>query len=513
MMRYLATFIVLGISVFALHSAGQDNRNQNLQKQQTNDTILIFNEITDVEKRLKSSSEDFERNAVSTIVLTPDTTIRKSVNRSTLLSPLRYRTNYLDSLYERSPRGTLIVPPRLTIPFSPQLTFRDTIIINPLYLPIVFNGKMLPDDLSFYPPKTDYRYKSALIAPENTFIPLLEKFEFINNVRRQYFIQYPQRVKLSVFNLDTLVPPINERDMLENFNPFRELIKVERAAPLEAPPVETVQIGRKYWVTSGDHRLQFSQTYFSDNWHKGGNNNLAFNNYHVIRATYQKDKVKFDNTFEWRLSLYTSPDDTLRSYNIGDDLLRYYGSFGLDAFLKKWSYSTNLEIKSQLFNNYPVNSNTLRSSFLSPLYVNGGIGMRYQLDKKSEKVRNRRVRLTLDLSPVSLNYIYVLNDEADEIRYGLLEGEKSKFDIGSSLNSSLKYDLTRYITWDSRFKYFTGYNNVLMEFENSLNIMLSQYLSTTLYLYMRYDDGVPKDSKYGYLQINELVSFGLNYKW
>jgi hypothetical protein len=52
-----------------------------------------------------------------------------------------------------------------------------------------------------------------------------------------------------------------------------------------------------------------------------------------------------------------------------------------------------------------------------------------------------------------------------------------------------------------------------VEFENSLNIMLSQYLSTTLYLYMRYDDGVPKDSKYGYLQINELVSFGLNYKW
>jgi hypothetical protein len=145
--------------------------------------------------------------------------------------------------------------------------------------------------------------------------------------------------------------------------------------------------------------------------------------------------------------------------------------------------------------------------------VNGGIGMRYQLDKKSEQVRNRRVRLTLDLSPVSLNYIYVLNDEADEIRYGLLEGKKSKFDIGSSINSSLKYDLTRYITWDSRFKYFTGYNNVLVEFENSLNIMLSQYLSTTLYLYMRYDDGVPKDSKYGYLQINELVSFGLNYKW
>jgi hypothetical protein len=64
------------------------------------------------------------------------------------------------------------------------------------------------------------------------------------------------------------------------------------------------------------------------------------------------------------LRLYR-PDDTIRKYRIGDDLIRYYGDFGLDAFAKKWSYSTNLDVRSQLFNNFPTNSNTIRSAFLA----------------------------------------------------------------------------------------------------------------------------------------------------
>jgi len=74
--------------------------------------------------------------------------------------------------------------------------------------------------------------------------------------------------------------------------------------------------------------------------------------------------VRFNNTLEWRLSVFNAPDDSLREYRIGNDLIRYYSDFGLDAFLKRWSYSMNLEVKSQLFNAYPTNSNSLLSAFL-----------------------------------------------------------------------------------------------------------------------------------------------------
>ncbi len=107
----------------------------------------------------------------------------------------------------------------------------------------------------------------------------------------------------------------------------------------------------------------------------------------MLRANYNKEKVKFNNTLEWRLSVFNAPDDTLRRYRIGNDLIRYYGDFGVDAFMKGWSYSMNVEAKSQLFNSYPPNSDVLRSAFLAPLYVNAGVGLKFNLDKRSEKVR------------------------------------------------------------------------------------------------------------------------------
>lgn len=101
----------------------------------------------------------------------------------------------------------------------------------------------------------------------------------------------------------------------------------------------------------------------------------------------------------------------------------------------------NTEIKTQLFNNYVPNTTTLRSALLSPLYVNIGIGMRYGLDKQSKEIRHRRLRLTLDLSPLSLNYRYVANSKVDVGRYGIRKG---KIDVGYRFNNYFYHDIRYY---------------------------------------------------------------------
>ena len=229
----------------------------------------------------------------------------------------------------------------------------------------------------------------------------------------------------------------SDDDVRKTFNPFKELIKTETAYSLEAPGVEGATIDRKYWVYSGQHSFQFAQNYFSSNWHKGGTNNLNFNSVQIVRANYERDKIRFDNTLEWRLSVFNAPDDTVRHYRIGNDLIRYYGNFGLNSFLKGWSY-LNTEAKSQLFNNYKPNSTELRSAFLAPLYVNAGVGLKYELEKKSEKVRHRKYKWTLNLAPISINYKYVGNDAVDVKRFGIPEGRRSLLDIGSTITSILK---------------------------------------------------------------------------
>lgn len=499
-------FLSLIISVFSLSVTAAD-------LSQVNDSLDLFEDITDISRLIQNRTTHGEIIVNDTIL--PKERVTDYVIPAQVIQPvLPVSRNPLDSIYVRNERGILQLPENYYNPDALRgLTFRDTLFYNPLFLPMIFNGRMLPRDISFYNPDKDYE-PGKLIDKDKTFEPRLERSDFIQKIRRNYYTDHPDRVKYSILNFESLPQVATDDEIVrETFNPFRELLRSETAYSLEAPGVELTTINRKYWVRSGEHSFQFAQNYFSDNWHKGGTNNLNFNSYHVLRANYKKDKVRFNNTLEWRLSVFNAPDDSLREYRIGNDLIRYYGVFGLDAFAKGWSYSMNMEAKSQLFNSYPTNSNQLRSALLSPLYVNAGVGLEFNLDKKSEKVRDRRVRWDLALAPISLNFKYVSNDSVDVVRFGIPENKKYNLDMGTTVTSILKYDITRYITWDSRLTYFTSYDKVEAEFENSLNMALSNAFSTRIYLNVRFDDGVPPHPDLKYLQYNQTLSFGLNYKW
>jgi hypothetical protein len=499
-------FLSLIISVFSLSVTAAD-------LSQVNDSLDLFEDITDISRLIQNRTTHGEI-IVNDTILPKERVTDYVIPAQVIQSVLPVSRNPLDSIYVRNERGILQLPENYYNPDALRgLTFRDTLFYNPLFLPMIFNGRMLPRDISFYNPDKDYE-PGKLIDKDKTFEPRLERSDFIQKIRRNYYTDHPDRVKYSILNFESLPQVATDDEIVrETFNPFRELLRSETAYSLEAPGVELTTINRKYWVRSGEHSFQFAQNYFSDNWHKGGTNNLNFNSYHVLRANYKKDKVRFNNTLEWRLSVFNAPDDSLREYRIGNDLIRYYGDFGLDAFAKGWSYSMNMEAKSQLFNSYPTNSNQLRSALLSPLYVNAGVGLKFNLDKKSEKVRGRRVRWDLALAPISLNFKYVSNDSVDVVRFGIPENKKYNLDMGTTVTSILKYDITRYITWDSRLTYFTSYDKVEAEFENSLNMALSNAFSTRIYLNVRFDDGVPPHPDLKYLQYNQTLSFGLNYKW
>ena len=521
-----------------------------------NDTIGKFNEITDIELRLKRLQDSLNELTLEKVV-TQDTVIIKqdsiiSIIEDSIISitdtvivpidtivapqnviaaeedtlvlskkkpsfiPPTIKTS-LDNYYQRKINGTIELPAlsnSVYDSFSPMLTYRDTMLFNPLFLPIVFTGRIDVPDSTFSQQKKDVNLKGILLSSEKSFESHLDKQKFADKVRRQYFIDHPTSINISISSLSNVTQTATDSEVREKFNPFKELLSTQTSFSLEKPDIEGTTIDRVYWIKSGDHSLQFSQNYFSPNWHKGGSSNLNINNYHSLKVNYAKERVRFNNMFEWRLSLFNAPDDSIRSYRIGNDLLRYYGDFGLDVDSKKrWSYSTNLEAKTQMLSSYLPNKTDLRSAFLAPIYVNAGIGMKYNLDRKSKTVRHRRIRLDLSISPFSVNYRYVGNRNVDEKRFGIPEGKMSIFDKGSSVSADLIYDLTQYITWKSRIKYFTNYSKVETEFENTLDMSLSRFFSTKLYLNLRYDDGVPPGSDLKYLQINEVLSFGLNYKW
>lgn len=493
-MRVNRFYLCFIIYLFVFASINAQNTGSTKQKK---DSILI--NITNIDKQLKKFSVRDEASGFSA-PLKIDTIYARKLNEVNLLP-------------QRDKNG-LVILDNNWVPFDDRTTFRDTVILDPAFLPVVFDGKILPSDLNLLPSngKTKTLDEFHLISPDSTFAPQLARVKEIEAARRNYYMNNPQRIKLNAFEFEEI--PVLKENVVEKRNIFKELLTTDDPIGISKPEVEKIKITPVYWIRTGEHSLQMNQNSFQ-NWYAGGNNNFSILNYHKITLNYKKNKISFDNTFEWKLNIQQTPADTLHKVNIIEDYLRVYSVLGVSAY-KKWAYTANLEVKTPLFNGHQVNVKDRITAFLSPLQVNMGVGMSYKLENISKADKYKKLNLSLDLSPASINYIYVGSESVDETRFGVEDGKSSKLDFGSTVNLNLSYGFNRYSGFTTRLKYFTNYEKVLVESENKFTMAFSRYLSSSVYLYLRYDDGVGianRKKGWGYFQFNEMVGFGLSYKW
>lgn len=494
-MRINKLYLSLIIYLFVVGSLNaQDKGNTKLNR----DSLL--NSITNIDKRLKGVS-------------VRDTSAGFS-------APIKIDTAYANRIDfnftpQRNKKGLLVVDNNWT-PFSDNVTFRDTVVFDPAFLPVIFDGNIIPANIDFMPKKAlDTANEFHLIPPESTFKPQLDRIQRVQDMRRYYYTNNPGRVNMNVFNFAD--PEIlRETAVVEKKNIFKELVTADDAVSITKPEVEKIQIKPVYWIKTGEHSLQINQNSFSKNWSGGGTNNFSVLSYHKITLNYKKNKLSFNNTIEWRLNLQQNSADTLRKINTTDDFLRTYSVLGISAFIKKWSYTATLEVKTPLFSGFPINSDTKTRAIFSPLLVNAGIGMGYTLENTSKSDKYKKTKLTLDLAPLSVNYTYVGDEGVDETKFGIDENKKSRLDFGSTINANLTINFNRFSGFSSRWKYFTNYEKALVESENKFTMSFNRFLSTSIYYYLKFDDGVGISNKskgWGYFQYNQVIGFGLTYTW
>jgi hypothetical protein len=396
---------------------------------------------------------------------------------------------------------------------EPMVNYVDTFILDNPYLPVIFRGDRI-DINSFIPPSPvaeRFSYEKELFK-NNLFSDVYHKNVLYENAYRNIIDNHKNLIKYTPDDFKGEVEKITEIEA----NIFQSLFKVDYdivKESVEKPGRFTQK--RKYWFLNGGNLLQFSQNYISKNWYKGGTGNFNLQSVQNFTANYKKDKIQFNNFFEWKLSLYTASTDTLRSIRIGDDLVRLYSDFGVKA-IKNWSYSSNIEIKTQLFRNYKENTTNVVSSALSPIMIKMGVlGMKFQKVKTFPKVKGKKIDFSADISPLSVQYTYVSSSKVDQKRFGIPEDKHSLLDLGSTMTANLAVNFNKFVTFKSRFNYFTNYEKVVIESENELNMPINRYFSTRIYVYARFDDNksLAKDPALGKLQLNEVLSFGFNYKW
>lgn len=352
--------------------------------------------------------------------------------------------------------------------------------------------------------KNDYR--------EKKMIPLadLEKSKridrYVNRSLLDFYVSYPGLVKQNETVLERfdLIPSelLKQKERKEK---MREMVHRDSLRRVEEQ--DLLVIKPNFWKFGGDSFLQFSQNYISSNWHKGGESTKSMLSGFTWTANYDdRQRVQFENRIEWKLGFVTAPSDTVHTYKANNDLFRLSSKFGYRA-INTWYYTLSAEFKTQFFSNYATNSDNLVSAFFSPAELNIGLGMDYKY------VKEDKCNLSVLINPVNYTLYSVSNNRVDPTRFNIKEGHKHESVWGSRLEATLMWKIFSGFTWESRFSYTTNYEKVLSEWENTFTFAFNRYLSTKVFVHGRFDDGVPRVEGKGYLQLQELFSFGLNYTW
>ena len=283
--------------------------------------------------------------------------------------------------------------------------------------------------------------------------------------------------------------------------------QVETVLALELEPsglnIEQVTFHADKWHRRGTTDLQISQTALSDNWYKGGENNMTISNYDKLVFSRYDESMKstFDLTFELRLSGYYSKADTIHPMRVNDNQFRIDLSYGYKAW-KNWFYSTSAYLTTPVFEFYSANSRDVKSAFFSPMELNLAIGMDLKQTQK------KRYSYSFMFAPLSYNVKSVSDDRVSVTSYGIKEGHHSLHQFGSSITGKLEWKMSESVNWTSRAYFFTSYHNTKLEFENTFNLTLGRYSSAKVYLYPRFDDGVDNE-----VQMKEILTFGLAFNW
>ena len=290
--------------------------------------------------------------------------------------------------------------------------------------------------------------------------------------------------------------------------------KVDLAEHVKPLPdeVEDIPVGvmiRKpnFWTLSGDGNLQFLQNYVSGNWYKGGESNYSMVGGLTFRAIYNnKSKLKVDNTLELKLGFQTSKADTLHKFKTNNDLIRYTGKIGLQA-TKGWYYTLQLLAYTQFTRGYKSNDSFVYSDFMSPLNINVGLGMDYAVN-----TLNGRLKGNVNLSPLSFNFRYV-GRKSLAANYGIKGDHQTMEDFGSQLTTDLTWVFSDIVRWKTRLYAYTTYERTEIEWENTVALQVSKYISANIFVYPRFDDSTQRDEDLGYWQFKEYCSLGFAYSF
>ncbi|MBR3372750.1 MAG: DUF3078 domain-containing protein [Bacteroidaceae bacterium] len=421
-------------------------------------------------------------------------------NASPALTPEQTAFSHIAQQYADSLTALRIKFDSLTA--ATDVNSNESLLINPYYYRLFVNPMLYRSSLK---QAMDIRLADDSNTGGMTGNSNLKLNSSINDFFLNLYTQHPNMVRLTDADLEKeggVRTDINKK--LDYKATVSDKVKKQE---LEGVVEPVVAISRKpnFWTFGGKLKLQLMQNYISDNWYKGGSssNSMIYNS--TFWANYNnKQKVQWDNKLEMNLGFQTNKDDTHHSFKTNTDLLRMTNKLGIRAS-GHWYYTVSLQSWTQFYRKYANNSDYIYSDFMSPFESLLSVGMDYKQNRKN-------YNLTVVLAPLSYDFIFVGRHDLTS-RYGVPGRHHSYEKIGSNVTCNIDWKICKELTWTSRLFCFTNYKSVVAEWENTFNFKINKFLSSTLYLYPRFDDAYHSDKSHARIQFKEYLSMGLDWSF
>ncbi len=267
------------------------------------------------------------------------------------------------------------------------------------------------------------------------------------------------------------------------------------------------------WETGFKSTLNATQVNLT-NWSAGGENSLSVTGLFHMYLNRKDDKSEWVNEIKTAYGIIKQGDTkTIKSEDVLDVLSKY----GYKT-KSKWYYSALFNLKTQFdqgFKDPQAEDKELVSAFMAPGYINFSLGMDYKPNKS----------FSLFLSPISTKTTAVLDDNIDEMQYGLDSSETFRSELGAYLSMSYKTPLMENVDYETKVNLYSNYLNnpfnVDINWMNLLTMKVNKYLNVNILTELIYDDDINiKDEDDDILdnggpktQFKEILSLGLTYKW
>jgi hypothetical protein len=264
----------------------------------------------------------------------------------------------------------------------------------------------------------------------------------------------------------------------------------------------------KKWQKGILYNLTFSQASLS-NWAAGGDKfSISIGSILNMYARYSKEKLRWDNNFDFNLGYVNSTSLGSRK---NDDRFDFVSKVGYSVNTKtNLAFLSNL--RSGFFKGYTFSGTkkNFTSNFMSPGYLLNSAGFDFRPKKT----------ISLFLSPFTARWVFVTDPILSQKGlYGVKPGQTSNFELGAYATINYLKEINPNVVYKTKLDLFSNYRNNPQNIDvfmtNVLSVKISKFFNVTWGVDLIYDDDAklfgPKKNLPA-LQFKSLIGLGIQLK-